>query len=158
MDWSGWAVGGLLATGTLTSLLIIAQMSGLTRMDLPLMLGTLLVEDPDRARVVGFVVHFVIGQAFALVYTATFAVTGNSGWLVGAALGALHAVVALALIVPLLPGIHPRMASERTGPAAGPMLEPPGLFAINYGRQTVLATVVAHVGYGIALGLIVGSR
>ena len=71
MDWSGWAVGGLLATGTLTSLLIIAQMSGLTRMDLPLMLGTLLVEDPDRARVVGFVVHFVIGQAFALVYTAT---------------------------------------------------------------------------------------
>ncbi len=54
MDWRGWAVFGLLATMALSAVLILAQLGGLTRMDLPMMLGTLVVDDPDRARVVGF--------------------------------------------------------------------------------------------------------
>jgi hypothetical protein len=34
--------------------------------------------------------------------------------------------------------------------AAGsaPLLEPPGFMLINYGRQTPLAMIVSHVGYG----------
>jgi hypothetical protein len=41
MDWAGWAVFGLAATALLTSLLIGAQLAGWTRLDLPLLLGTL---------------------------------------------------------------------------------------------------------------------
>jgi hypothetical protein len=66
MDWLGWAVFGLIATATLTAVLIGAQLAGLTRLDLPLMLGTLLVADPDRARVAGFFIHLLNGQIFAL--------------------------------------------------------------------------------------------
>ena len=54
MDWQGWALFGLLATTALTAVMIAAQLAGLTRLDLPLVLGTLLTEDPDRARVAGF--------------------------------------------------------------------------------------------------------
>ena len=40
MDWAGWAVFGLLATTVLTALMISAQLGGLSRLDLPLILGT----------------------------------------------------------------------------------------------------------------------
>jgi hypothetical protein len=158
VDWAGWAVFGLLATAALTGTLIVAQLAGWTRMDLPLMLGTIAVEDPDRARVVGMFAHLAMGQLFALVYAAVFALRGEATWWLGGALGLLHGLVALTVIVPLLPGVHPRMASVRAGPTQPAGLEPPGLFAINYGRQTVSATLVAHVVYGVALGLLLGPR
>jgi uncharacterized membrane protein YagU involved in acid resistance len=154
VDWAGWATFGLLATAVLTAVMIGAQLAGLTRLDLPLMLGTVVVADPDRARVAGFFIHLVNGQVFALVYAAVFAATGQATWWGGAILGALHGTVALLVLVPLLPGVHPRMASERGGPSSGPVLEPPGLLALNYGRETPLVGMLAHLAYGIALGLL----
>ena len=156
MDWGGWAVFGLLATTALTAVLIVSQLGGLTRLDLPMMLGTLVVDDPDRARVLGFVLHLGIGQVFALGYAAVFALVGHAGWVLGAILGLLHAAVALTVLVPLLPGIHPRMASTRSGPATEPALEPPGLLGLSYGRQTVTVALAAHLVYGLALGLLLG--
>ena len=46
---------------------------------------------------------------------------------------------------------HPRMASERAGFELA-LLEPPALFAQNYGRRTVAITLLAHVAYGAILG------
>ena len=56
--------------------------------------------------------------------------------------------------MPLLPGVNPRMASERGGPSTGPVLEPPGLLALNYGRETPVVAMLAHIAYGTALGLL----
>ncbi len=154
IDWTGWALFGLLATATLTAVMIAAQLSGFTRLDVPLMLGTVVVEDPDRARVAGFFLHLGAGQAFALGYAAVFARAGEATWWLGGLLGLLHGIIALTVIVPLLPGVHPRMASDRAGPSARAGLEPPGLLALNYGAQTPLVTLAAHVAYGIALGLL----
>jgi hypothetical protein len=154
MDWAGWAIFGLIATAILTAVLIGAQLAGLTRLDIPLMLGTIMVADPDRARVVGFFVHLVNGQAFALGYAAVFAVTDEATWWAGGLLGILHGGVALLVIVPLLPGVHPHMSSDRAGLGAGAALEPPGLLALNYGRETPLVTMLAHVAYGVALGVL----
>jgi hypothetical protein len=152
MDWAGWAVFGLIATGLLTAALSLSQLAGWTRMDLPLLLGTMFVSDPDKARGLGFVVHVANGQVFALVYAGAFAALGHAGWLLGAGLGAIHGLVALAVLVPALPAVHPRMASEAAGPSAGAVLEPPGPLALNYGTQTVVVTMAAHVGYGALLG------
>ena len=38
--------------------------------------------------------------------------------------------------------------------ASGAALEPPGLLALNYGRETPIVTMVAHVAFGVALGLL----
>jgi hypothetical protein len=154
MDWYGWALFGLLATGALTVVMIAAQMAGWTRLDLPLVLGTLITPDPDRARVAGFFIHLVAGQVFALGYAATFALLGTATWWIGALLALLHVAVALTVILPLLPGIHPRMASTRAGPANRAVLEPPGLLGLNYGIQTPVVAVLAHLVYGAALGLL----
>lgn len=153
MDWGGWAVFGLVATTLFTAVLILVQLAGRTRLDLPLLLGSAFVSDTDRARVVGFAIHLGFGQMFAAFYTAGFATLGRAGLWVGALFGLLHAVVALTVLVPLLPGVHPRMASDRAGPDSTAVLEPPGPFAVNYGLATPLVTIAAHVVYGAALGL-----
>lgn len=54
--------------------------------------------------------------------------------------------------MPLLPSVHPSMASEHRGPEPTRALEPPGFLALNYGRSTPVITVAAHVVYGIVLG------
>jgi hypothetical protein len=158
MDWAGWALFGLLATTALTAVMIAAQLAGLTRLDLPLVLGTLVTTDPDRARVAGFIIHLATGQGFALGYAATFALLHGPTWWLGGLLGALHVTVALTVLLPLLPGVHPRMASHRAGPANTAALEPPGLFALNYGIQTPAVAVVAHLVYGAGLGLLLQAR
>jgi hypothetical protein len=154
VDWAGWALFGLLATAILTVVMIAAQLAGRTRLDLPLLLGTMLTEDPDRARVVGFFVHLAIGEGFAFGYAAGFALLGTATWWLGALFGLVHVAVALTILVPLLPGVHPRLASERAGPAAGVVLEPPGLLALNYGSQTPTVAIISHLAFGIALGLL----
>lgn len=154
MDWAGWGVFGLVATVVLTSVMIAAQMAGLSRLDIPLLLGTIFTPDPDRARVAGFFVHLVMGQVFALGYAGVFALLGQATWWLGALLGLLHVTIALTALVPLLAGVNPRMASYRAGPASNAVLEPPGLFALNYGIQTPVSAAVAHLFYGIALGLL----
>ena len=58
----------------------------------------------------------------------------------------------------MLVGVHPRMASNRAGPRSTAVLEPPGLLGLNYGAQTPLVTVAAHLVYGIALGLLARSH
>ena len=158
MDWAGWALFGLVATGALTAVMITAQLAGLTRLDLPLVLGTLVTEDPDRARFWGFLVHLAIGQCFAAGYAASFALLEEATWWLGALFGLLHVAVALLVLVPVFAGVHPRMATHRAGPASTALLEPPGLLGLNYGAETPAVAVVAHLAYGIALGLLLSPQ
>ena len=140
MDWAGWALFGLMATTALTVVMIAAQLGGLSRLDLPLLLGTVVTEDPDRARVAGFFIHLGVGQGFALGYAASFALLHRATWWLGGLLGLLHVAVALTVLVPLLAGVHPRMASARAG------------------TQTPLVAVAAHLAYGVALGVLLEAR
>jgi uncharacterized membrane protein YagU involved in acid resistance len=158
VDWSGWALFGLIATAALTAVMLSAQLAGLTRLDFPLLLGTIVTEDPDRARIAGFFIHLGFGQLFALGYAATFALLHYASWWLGALLGLLHVAVALTILLPLLPGVNPRMASERAGPASRAVLEPPGLLGLNYGFQTPAVAIVAHLIYGAVLGLLLQAR
>jgi len=158
MDWSGWALFGLIATAALTAVMIAAQLAGLTRLDLPLLLGTLVTENPDWARVAGFFIHLGIGEGFALGYAATFALLDTATWWLGALLGLLQAAVALTVLVPLMSGVHPRIASSRAGPSSTAVLEPPGLLGLNYGVQTPIVVIAAHLVYGMALGVLLTAH
>jgi hypothetical protein len=152
MNISHFLLWGLLATGLLTTLLRLSQVAHLTRMDVPFLLGTMVTADRDRAKVVGFIIHFINGWLFALLYVAFFHAFGFAAWWLGAVMGLAHALFVLVVVLPLLPGLHPRMASDSQGPDPTRLLEPPGFLALNYGYQTPLATVLAHLAYGIILG------
>jgi hypothetical protein len=149
----GALAGGAVGTVVLTSFLRIAQELGWTRMDLPLLLGTVFTDDRSRASVAGYFLHFVNGLLFSLVYYAIFRAVGHAGWGFGAALGLVHAAFSGgALITVLLPAVHPRMGTPWSDAEETPILEPPGFFLINYGRRTAIWTVVVHVVYGAIVG------
>ena len=61
----------------LTSGLRVAQELGVTRMDIPLLLGTVFTDRRGRASVVGYVIHFVNGLVFALAYYGVFRAVGH---------------------------------------------------------------------------------
>jgi hypothetical protein len=145
--------GGLVGTVVLTTSLRVSQEIGWTRMDLPLLLGTVFTARRSRASVLGYAIHFVNGLLFALAYYAIFAAVGRAGWIFGAALGLVHGGFAGgALVTVLLPAIHPRMGTPWTDAEETPLLEPPGFMLRNYGERTALATLIAHVVYGAIVG------
>jgi hypothetical protein len=149
----GALVGGLLGTVVLTTLLRAAAEFGLTRIDIPFLLGTALTEDRTRAKAAGYLLHFVFGLMFALAYGVVFAVVDEAGVVFGALLGLLHGLFAsTALVNVLLPAMHPRMGTGFTAAGSAPLLEPPGFLLLNYGRQTPVVTLVAHLAYGAIVG------
>jgi hypothetical protein len=150
---SGALAGGFVGTLVLTTALRTANELGLTRVDLPFLLGTALTGDRARAKAVGYLLHLVAGETFALIYYAIFSAIDTSGWLLGALLGLLHGIVsATALVNILLPAVHPRMGSTLSAADSHPLLEPPGFLLRNYGRGTPIATLLAHVAYGAIVG------
>jgi hypothetical protein len=115
-------------------------------------------DDRTRARVVGFVLHFVAGLVFALGYYAGFVVLGRAGWQLGMVFGLAHGAFAgTTLVNILLPAVHPRMGSTVSASNCTPLLEPPGFMLLNYGRATPIVTVLAHLVYGAIIGWFVGA-
>ncbi|MGW0710549.1 hypothetical protein ACWD4G_32105 [Streptomyces sp. NPDC002643] len=153
MNPAGVAAGGFVGTLLLTTVLRAAGEFGLTRMDLPFLLGTAVTADRARAKAIGYLMHFVNGQVFAFVYYAVFLAIDRGGWWLGALFGLLHGLFAgTALVNTLLPLVHPRMGSPLTSAPRSALLEPPGFLMLNYGPSTPLVTVLAHVAYGSLVG------
>jgi len=153
MNWDSWLIWGFAATIVLTTISSATQGLGLTRMNLPYMLGTIFTSNRDKAKLYGFTLHVVIGWLFSLIYILIFQALGAAGWWRGALIGIIHALFVLVVAMALLPGLHPRMASEQHGPEAQNMLEPPGFLALHYGVQTPLAILLSHAVFGAILGI-----
>jgi hypothetical protein len=149
----GALAGGFAGTLVLTTILRAASELRLTRMDLPFLLGTVLTADRLRAKALGYVLHFLAGLTFAVLYYAIFSAIGESGWWLGAIFGLAHGLFAAsALVNLLLPLVHPRMGSPLSAANTTALLEPPGFLMLNYGPQTPVATLFAHVAYGALVG------
>lgn len=152
MLW-GAAAGGAIGTVVLTAGLRIAQELGITRMDVPLLLGTVFSGRRGSASVIGYAVYFVFGLVFALLYAAIFYAVGHAGWGLGLALGGAHAVFAGGTFLnALLPAVHPRMGTPWTDSEETPLLEYPGFLLTNYGRHTAIVHVALHLAYGAIVG------
>ena len=148
--------GGAIGTLALVTIIKAASEAGMTRIDLPLLLGTVVSANRRKARATGYVFHFMLGILFAEAYAAFFSIIGRSSWQIGALLGALHAIfTATVLVSVLLPVVHPRMATGETAANDVTLIEPPGFLMLNYGRNTFLVTLAAHIVYGALVGLIV---
>ena len=143
---------GLVATVAMTTVLQGSQGLGLSRLSLPFLVGTLFTGDRRKAVVLGFALYTVGGWLFAFLYFALFASLGLYTWWFGAAVGLLHGLFLLVCGLPLLPYIHPRMATEYDGASAIRQLEPPGFMGLNYGHRTPLPTRLGQALYGGVLG------
>lgn len=152
MNVGSWLIWGFAATVVLTSVMAGSQGIGMTRMNVPYLLGTMVTPDRDRAKALGVGLHLLNGWVFSAFYVAAFHLWNGPAWWKGAAIGLVHAAFVLVVAMPAMPGLHPRMASESRGPTVVRQLEPPGFLALHYGIQTPISIVVAHVLFGIVIG------
>jgi len=156
--WTALA-GGFAGTLVLATTLTGATELRLTRMDLPFLLGTAFSADRARAKLIGYVLQFVAGLVFALVYYAVFVAIGHAGWRLGMVFGFAHALFAGTVLVNvILPVVHPRMATFYSAANTEALVEPPGFMLMNYGRATPIVTVLAHLLYGAIVGAIIAAR
>jgi hypothetical protein len=151
-SWQSWLLWGFAATAVLTTLMAGSEGVGITRMNIPHMLGTMFTPNRDRAKVYGAVLHFLNGWAFSIVYVAAFHAAHLFTWWFGMVVGLVHSAFIAAVVLPVLPGVHPRMASELRGPTVARQLEPPGFLALNYGVRTPISVLIAHLAFGAILG------
>lgn len=143
---------GFASTVVLTSILAGSQGLGLTRMNIPYLLGTIFTPSRDKAKFIGFFLHFANGWMFSLVYVAAFHALGKATWWWGALIGLVQAIFVLTMLMPIFPAMHPRMANEQYGPTVVRQLEPPGFLGWHYGTRTPISVVIAHVVFGAILG------
>ena len=149
----GALAGGFVGTLVLTTALRAANELGLTRVDLPFLLGTA-VHRRSRARQGARLSAAPRGRRGVRArLLRDLRRDRHSGWLLGALFGLLHGIVsATALVNVLLPVVHPRMGSTLSAADSAPLLEPPGFLMRNYGRGTPIATLLAHIAYGAIVG------
>lgn len=149
-----WEIAaGLIGTVALTTVVRVASELHLTRLDLALILGTLVTKNRRRARACGYLFHAVLGVVFAAAYGALFRQLGWSTWWLGALFGAVHALFLSTVVINiLLPAIHPLMGTFETAANEYALIEPPGFFMLNYGRATVIVTLVSHIIFGAIVG------
>jgi uncharacterized membrane protein YagU involved in acid resistance len=121
-------------------------------MNIPYLLGTIFTPSRDKAKFLGILLHFVNGWIFSLIYVAAFQVWGEATWWFGALIGVVQAAFILAVALPALPALHPRMANEQYGPTVARQLEPPGFLGMHYGIRTPISIVLAHAIFGAILG------
>jgi uncharacterized membrane protein YagU involved in acid resistance len=152
MNWSSWLLWGFASTVVLTSILAGSQGVGLTRMNIPYLLGTIFTPNRDRAKFIGFFLHFANGWIFSLIYVAAFQVLHKATWWLGASIGLVHGIFVLTMALPILPALHPRMANEQYGPTVVRQLEPPGFLGLHYGIRTPISVLLAHAIFGAILG------
>ena len=143
---------GLIATVTMTSILEGGRGLGFSRLSLPFLIGTFFTAQRRWAVIIGFTVYTIGGWLFAFLYFVLFASVGIFTWWFGALAGLVHGLFLLVSALPLLPFVHPRMASEYHAASATRVLEPPGFLAMNYGYRTPLITLIGQTVYGATLG------
>jgi hypothetical protein len=152
MNWSSWLLWGFIATVVETTISVASQSLGLTRMNLPYLLGTVFTPNREKAKFYGLLSHLFFGWVFSLIYVFIFESLGAAGWWRGAIIGIVHALFVLMAMMAVIPGVHPRMASEQHGPSSHKLLEPPGFMAMHYGVKTPLAVLASHALFGALLG------
>lgn len=154
MSWLRWGVWGFASTVLMTVMMALCQRLRLTRMNLPLLLGTMLTADRDRAKLYGVGMQLVLGWVFAGVYVLAFEAWGRASWWLGGLMGLVHAAFLLGVMLPLMPALHPRMASESQSPTEVRQLEPPGWMGLHYGVRTPVVALLSHVAFGVLFGVL----
>ncbi len=170
MDFSlGAAAGaGLVGGASMTVVLYmgILMMPRQMKMNLLLLLGTMVVPAGVTAYVAGAMIHAMMSIAFGLVHGAVFSASGitsaEPAW--GLVFGLVHwAVVGMAL--GMVPMMHPRMrygglrlvAQARGNPHGEGLLDPPGFYALNYPPATAAGFLMLHLLFGVIVGALYGA-
>jgi len=161
-------VAGLVGGGVLAAVLYtaMAMMPRHMKMNLFMLLGSMVLPVGVGAFVMGAMVHAVMSAVFGLVHAAVFSIAGiessHAAW--GLLFGLAHWAIA-GMALGMLPLVHPRVrySGRRLVPAAGTnphpqeLLDPPGAFALGYPPLTVAGFLMLHLMFGAVFGALYGA-
>lgn len=128
-------IAGLLGTLVMTILMYLGPAMGMPKMDIIGMLGTMFTATEGSARIIGTIVHFMMGAIFALIYAFLWNLgIGSSTWYWGLIFGAVHALIAI-VMMPVMLRMHPR---------------PPSM---DFGPQMMLGLLMGHLVFGLVVAI-----
>lgn len=136
-------ISGILGTFAISAVMAVAPMMGMPKMDIVDMLSTMFGK-PNR--VLGWMMHLMMGVVFALIYAYLWSLgIGSPGWLSGIIFGAAHWLV-VGLMMAVIPIMH---AGIKNGD-----VEAPGLWMTNQGGMlSFVGGLMGHMVFGIVVAL-----
>lgn len=145
-------VAGLIGTVVMTAVMYAGGMMGM-HMDMPMMLGTMVMPRGTAAWVIGAMLHLMMGTAFFVVYAAIFDAAAIDSGIVAwsAGFGVVHGVMA-GLAMGMMPAIHPRLETATSGTGTG--VSAPGMFGLRMGPMGPVAIIALHVIFGLVAGAV----
>ena len=144
----GAAVAAGLIGGAVMAVLLymgIAMMPRQMRMNLFLMLGTMVFRDRTMAYVAGGMMHAVMSIAFGLAHVALFEAFGLESALVtwGLLFGFFHWLV-VGMGLGMMPSVHPLIRAGK--------MDAPGPLALSYPPMTAMGFFMLHMLFGVLVG------
>lgn len=144
-------LAGLVGTAALTLVLAWGPTIGAPPLNLPLWDGTFFTLNLGLALVFGYLIHFAIGVALALLYQKRVLprLTGE-GWQRGALFGAGIWGILMIVGLPLFDWLDPLVENG--------LMVSPGVFALGLGTAAPVMMLMAHLVYGALVGTITGTH
>ena len=161
MDVGAAVLGGLIGGGVMIVLLYMGllMLPAQMKMNLLLLLGTMVLPVGAAAYVVGLTVHAMMSVFFGIVHGAVLEAlsvsSSGEGLWVGLLLGFGHALI-VGVSLGMLPLVHPRLQTSQRPKAGEELLAEPGFFGLNYPLMTVMGFFMLHGLFGIIVGVIYG--
>jgi len=146
MNIIGAIVAGLAGTVVISMLMAMAPKMGMPKMAIWEMLGTMFSKQGNPA--LGWIVHFMMGVIFAIIYAALWAAgIGSATLLSGVVFGVAHFLIA-GLMMGGMPIMH-------AGIKAG-TVKAPGVLMLNSGVMGLMGGLIGHAVYGLVVALVYG--
>lgn len=158
-EWWQALIAGGVATVVMTALMQMGRSMGMTRMEMPLMLGSMFRRDAAGARRLGWMLHAMNGLVFALIYAAVWAALDPAeadGWWLGLIFGAVHGMIVL-FVMPMMSAMHPRVGSGggvASAPSDEVSMPPFGFGGAGFGRGTPVGIMMGHLVFGLVWALV----
>jgi hypothetical protein len=144
MDILSAVISGLVGTIAISAVMAMAPLMGMPKMDIVGMLSTMFGK-PNK--VLGWIMHFMMGVVFALIYAFLWSIgIGSAGWLSGLIFGAVHWLV-VGLMMAMIPVMH---VGIKNGD-----VEAPGLWMTNQGGVLAfIGGLMGHMIFGLVAALV----
>lgn len=147
ISWASAIVWGAFAALVMAGVVALGRRMGMTRMHLGEMLGSMFAErNTSASRTTGMGIHLINGSLLAVAWAYTMTLFGwATTWFSGMVWGLFISLLAL-LLFSSIGLIHPKIRAGEQ--------DDPGPAASNFGRYTPAGVVMAHLVYGLVLGML----
>ena len=148
MNIVGAVVAGIVGTAVMSLVLAMAPMMGMPKMDIVGMLGSMFSKAGNRT--LGWIMHFMMGTIFAIIYAALWSAgVGSVSVGSGALFGAVHWLIAGLM----MGGVSMMHAGIKAG-----TVKAPGVYMMSDGgMMAFVGGLIGHVVYGVVVALVYGA-